>query len=192
MSSLGRITLQSGLVSRGHLARQGYYATELRTGSLRSGVLASCWHIAWAIAFLGPPPFDRQSYANHKDLNKENNAVENLEWVSHAENVALSFSTSTRGRAWKTAAKPIWSRLHRTDAEWTLHHSMARAASELGLWRKNIQRCTQGKQRQTCGYEFQLADAFQTDFSLPGEEWRTVDLRVLERDKGLRRYGGWS
>ena len=95
VSSLGRITSRTGLISRGHLTRQGYYKTQLHTSSLRQDVLV---HRLVAFAFLGPPPSDHQRFVNHKDLDKGNNAVHNLEWVSPSENQAHFFRLSTAGR----------------------------------------------------------------------------------------------
>lgn len=43
-------------------------------------------HRLVAQAFLGPPP-DSSYEINHKDRNRSNNDVSNLEWVTHKENV---------------------------------------------------------------------------------------------------------
>ena len=190
VSSLGRVTLRTGLVSAGQLNKQGYYLTEIRASSLRRSVRI---HRLVAFAFLGSPPADRKQLVNHKDLDKGNNAVDNLEWVSPAENVAHFYATSTHRPGKTTIARPVWSRRQGTDAKWTWHRSMASAANELGLDSSDVSRCARGLRRQTCGYEFELADTSETDSSLAGEEWRRVDLFLLQRDKEhLRRHGGFT
>lgn len=50
-------------------------------------------HRLVASAFLDAPSFGAE--VNHKDFNRENNNVENLEWVSHVENIQY---TSTFGK----------------------------------------------------------------------------------------------
>ena len=114
VSSLGRITSQAGLISRGHLTQQGYYATRVQ-GHF------SFVHRLVAFAFLGPPPSNHRTFVNHKDLDKGNNAADNLEWACAAQNRSHFFATSTLGRG--TTAMAIWSRPHGTDDEWTWHHS---------------------------------------------------------------------
>ena len=183
VSSLGRITSQSGLISRGHLTRQGYYTTELRIDGLRYPALV---HRLVAFAFLGPPTSDHQTYVNHKDLDKGNNAVDNLEWVSQTENMAHYFATSTLER--RNTGKPVWSRPHGTNDMWTWHHSMSSAANELGLSRSNISKCVNRLQRQTSGYEFCLVVSTEREYVFPGEEWREIDLMALQRDKETRRW----
>ncbi|CAK9003995.1 unnamed protein product [Durusdinium trenchii] len=182
VSSLGRVTSRTGLIGRGHLIRKGYYTTQVQSQN-------SFVHRLVAIAFLGPPPSAHQTCVNHKDLDKGNNAVDNLEWVSPAENLFHFYATSIReGREGRTTAKPVWSRPHGTDAEWRWHRSRTSAASELGLCRRSISRCTHGLQWQTGGFEFR--DAHQADALLPGEEWREIHLPLLERDREARRR--WS
>ena len=181
VSSLGRITSRTGLTSWGHLTRQGYYTTGIRINALDCNTFV---HRLVAVAFIGPPPSDQRTYVNHKDLNKGNNAADNLEWVSQAENLAHFFAESTLGRG--TTAKPVWSRLRGTDDEWRWYHSLTSAAHELRVDRRAISKCTGGLQRQTGGYEFQLADAPETDPWLPGEEWRTVNELLLQRDREIR------
>lgn len=59
------------------------------------------WHIQGqrivAYLFINKP--DGKDYVNHKDLNRQNNKVENLEWVTHSENVKHSYDNNPfRGR----------------------------------------------------------------------------------------------
>ena len=44
-------------------------------------------HVLVALAFIDKEGRDKGLEVNHKDLNKENNRVENLEWVTHQENM---------------------------------------------------------------------------------------------------------
>lgn len=59
------------------------------------------WHIQGQriVAYLFIPKPDGKDYVNHKDLNRQNNKVENLEWVSHSENIKHSYDNNPfRGR----------------------------------------------------------------------------------------------
>ena len=183
VSSLGRVASRDGLISRGHRTLMGYYTTGLTMNACKRNVLV---HRLVAFAFLGPPPSAHQTCVNHKDLDKGNNAVENLEWVSPAENRAHFQAASNLEHG--TTAKPVWSRHQGTDHRWRWHHSMTSAASELGLCRRSISRCTRGLQWQTGGFEFQLADTPEIDCLLPGEQWCTVDEFLLQRDRELRGF----
>lgn len=59
--------------------KQGYPAVNLQTRR------KTCIHTLVAESFLGPKPLGARTI-NHKDGNKTNNAVSNLEWASYAEN----------------------------------------------------------------------------------------------------------
>ena len=50
-----------------------------------------------ATAFLGPRPDGHE--VNHKDGNKQNNSVTNLEWVTHKENVQHALQLGLRNPA---------------------------------------------------------------------------------------------
>ena len=184
VSSSGRITSRTGLISRGYQTSSGYFSTSLVFNSSRWGTLV---HRLVAFAFLGSPPSDGESCVNHKDLDKGNNAVENLEWVSQAQNLTHFYASATLGRG--TAAKPVLSRPHGTIGWWRWHHSMTSAAHELALSRhsiSSISRCVRGLQKQASGFEFQFAEAPEIVSSVPGEEWRAVDVLLLQRDKEIR------
>ena len=181
VSSLGRIASKRGVKSRGYLTSAGYYRTQLCINSARSAALV---HRLVAFAFLGPPPSVHQKFVNHKDLDKGNNAADNLEWVSCAENHAHFHANATR--RYDANGKPVLSRLCGSHDPWTWHPSCARAVQNLALHRSNVSACTRGIQKKTGGYEFRFAE-FPKAMRLPGEEWREVDLLKLQRDKEIRR-----
>lgn len=184
VSSLGRLKSKTGRISAGHTRKDGYCATSFRLGSKpRSRHVHT--HQLVARAFLGPPPSPRYTQVNHKDGNKSNNSLGNLEYVTPAQNVAHSYwLTPTRTY---NNVKPIESRPFRSSGQWRWHPSMTGAARELGVQRGGISHCLSGRRRQTGGYEFRCAPASQ---ALPGEEWRDVDIPALLEERSTRETAG--
>lgn len=72
----------------------GYTCTNLTIHGGRNTVFL---HRLVAIAFLGNPP-EGQNDVNHKDYNRSNNKLENLEWCSRSENVLYGYKRETRKR----------------------------------------------------------------------------------------------
>jgi len=73
--------------------RYGYYHVHLRIGELginRTPLV----HRLVADAFIGLCPEDK-SQINHKDSDKTNNHVDNLEWVTNSENHQHSYKNGT-------------------------------------------------------------------------------------------------
>lgn len=175
VSSLGRITSQKGSMYPGSLSTMGYYATEI-FGHKR------LVHRLVALSFLGPPPPD-QPFVNHKDLDKGNNAVENLEYVSLSENQLHFHATAVRKGP--SHVKPVWSRMVGSNGDWIWHSSMNSAGRELSVFPGSVSRCIQGQTKQTGGYEFRLAEPPEAA-TLPGEEWRMVDLDQLQLERRMR------
>lgn len=54
--------------------------------SVDGGIMASSIHRLVAKAFIPNP--DEKRFVNHKDLDKLNNRLDNLEWCTHAENMS--------------------------------------------------------------------------------------------------------
>jgi len=138
-----------------------------------------------AASFLGQPPSPQHSQINHKDGNKSNNEVENLEYVTPAENMAHR-NDNLQGPHY--LSKAVLSRRYGTNEKWTCHPSQTSAADSLDLHRPLISKCARGALKQTGGYEFRLAEPEPSVVeTLPGEEWRDVDLEAHLRDRERRR-----
>ena len=92
-SSLGRlrrILLRDGKIEHSSLMKlcnhgRGYYCTRFSKNNIKKIALA---HRMVAMAFIENNDHENKWYINHKDGNKKNNRVENLEWVTPKENSA--------------------------------------------------------------------------------------------------------
>ena len=88
------------------------------------------------------PNPDNLPCVNHKDENKENNALLNLEWCTYEYNNNYG---SRIEKAAKSCGKPVYcEELNKT------FDSARAAARELGLDNSSITKCCRGKQK-TCG-----------------------------------------
>ena len=97
VSNLGRIRstehidrlgrLKPSTIRKVHDNGRGYLKVLLKENSKQKNFLV---HRLVAIAFLEKP--QNKDYINHKDGNKQNNRVDNLEWCNRSENMKHSYS----------------------------------------------------------------------------------------------------
>lgn len=73
-------------IMKTHINSCGYVYTRLTKNKIGKNVRI---HRIVAMAFIENP--EHKICVNHKDGNKENNRVDNLEWVSHSENMHHAF-----------------------------------------------------------------------------------------------------
>lgn len=89
ISTNGRIlSLLSGTLRRDVAAGKGYRCIQLSDGKGQKH--RHYVHRLVAATFIGPPPFPN-AQVNHRNCNKEDNSVGNLEWVSAAENMQHAY-----------------------------------------------------------------------------------------------------
>lgn len=182
VSSLGRVRLQSGRISSGYREEEGYLRLSLTLGGRLRCVRV---HRLVVRAFLGPPPTSEHTQVNHKDGDKANNALCNLEYATPRENRAhfVRYAEETGRR--KSSTKPVLSRLL-GETEWQLHDSMKSAAATLGLDQSSISKCARGLLKHTGQHKFKLVDPPEPQL-LPGETWKEIDIQVMMREREMRK-----
>lgn len=94
VSSHGRLKNEQNKHFKGHITQQGYIRVSINEKLYRM-------HQLVAIAFL-PNPEDKP-HVNHKDGNRSNNHIDNLEWCTRSENMQHAYDTGLNKRIKKRA-----------------------------------------------------------------------------------------
>jgi len=156
--------------------QQGYHHVTI---SINKKAKSYRVHRLVAKAFIPNP--DNKPYVNHKDCNKGNNNVDNLEWVTPEENSQKAveegrWSNSSRLRAvvqYSLAGDKI-----RT------FESATEAARQLGLQQSKITDCCKGNRRRTGNYQWRYADE-EAKSLLPIEKQNRPGTKVARCDDDL-------
>lgn len=154
VSSAGRVVgLRRGL-QKPCIDRYGYERTSLsKDGKMKSFYV----HRLVAMAFIPNP--EQKETVNHKDENKLNNAAENLEWASAAEQNAYGTRTERAvlhsKRTYESRKKPVIA----TDAAGHEHRfpGIVDAVNSLGVQKASIQKCCRGEQKAAGGFMWRKA-----------------------------------
>lgn len=83
-------------IVKGYTENNGYQRVRIENKGI-GGVVRTSIHQLVAEAFIPNP--DNKPFINHIDCNKQNNCVDNLEWVTHSENMRHAYMNGlgTRG-----------------------------------------------------------------------------------------------
>lgn len=150
-SNLGKIySKRSGKILQGDKTRKGYIRVGL-TGAKRKLV-----HDIIAITFIPNP--ENKPQVNHKDGNKKNNRVDNLEWNTQSENMRHALDNKLkvmpRGKNVYNATPVIQLDLEgNVIREWECQTDVER---ELGIKQGCISRVCLGKRETTGGYKWKF------------------------------------
>jgi len=137
VSSNGRIMRKdTGRIYKGTVNSRGYVRFDLSEHGRRFVVAA---HRAVAEAFI--PKVDGKSYVNHKDGNKLNNNVQNLEWCTCSENTTHAFNVLGRKPSKRFAVKCVETGV--------IYDSALEAQRLTGISNVLIHRCVRGIRKST-------------------------------------------
>lgn len=182
VSSHGRLRLLSGRVSSGWPQNHGYRSTSYYVSRQ---IRVELVHRLVVAAFLGKPPSSSHTQVNHKDGNRHNNALQNLEYVTPAENAACR-SANAKLHTCAAGMKSVESGCRDSDKAWTLHPPMKSASNMNGTSIGNTWAGTRALTKQSGGSEYRLAATLASVQDLD-EEWCDVDFALLHKDKDSRR-----
>ena len=145
VSTLGRVFSRSAAhssLSYGTCTANGYYSV----GRQGRRLLV---HRLVAATFLGQPDSPNLQ-VNHKDKNRGNNRLQNLEYVTPSENQLHAHSTTQRA---PRRCRPILARCMRHEA-WTEFASVAAACKHTGLSRTVVSNSCHGLRAGKGSWEF--------------------------------------
>lgn len=142
--------------------RYGYYHLILRKNGKRKGFTV---HRLVAQAFI--PNLNNYPQINHKDENKTNNCVDNLEWCTNEYNCNYGTRneriTQKQGKPWLGKLgkdNPTSKQIHQYDIEGNLIKTWDSATvihRELGFDNSYISACARGKHKSAHGFIWKYA-----------------------------------
>ena len=106
-------------------------------------------HRLVAQTFLPNP--DGFQMVNHRDCNRKNNNVENLEWCT------ASYNSKYREKFGNALSKPVLA-INLSTLEVSYFRSQSEASRKLGVFQPQINAVIKGKRKQTGGFWFTNAD----------------------------------
>ena len=103
---------------------------------------------------------------DHKDGNRSNNAVENLRWLTHGENIRASYLVN---KSRKSCAPALQKPVRCVETGKRYPHAQA-AAAELGVRKTSVNKVASGHRKTIKGFRFEYCNPPD----LPGEEWKRL------------------
>lgn len=140
ISSFGRVRNKKGKILNGGIHTEGYHCVQLTS---EFGAKFVRVHRLVAMYFIPNP--DNKPCVNHKDGNKLNNCVDNLEWVSYSENNKHAYDNNLKIGNGK--------RILCVNNN-TIYKSCSEAGRQLGLDNRRICDVLNGKLLDIQGYKF--------------------------------------
>jgi len=167
VSSFGRVRSVKGHYYKSSPDHGGYLIVCFR---MNGKLVTKKVHRLVAETFI--PNLNSLPMINHKDCNRANNNVENLEWCDGSYNVQY------REKYGEALGHPVFA-INLYTLEVSRFPSQIRAGRELGVFQQNINAVIKGKRKQTHGFWFVNDDENASDAIKRKSE------EVLNLERGL-------
>ena len=146
-------------------------------------------HRLIALTFISNP--NNLPVVNHKNFNKKDNHVANLEWVTYSENSKHSFTGQHRDyslKSWAEKVQPLAAEASKTKvAQYDLQdnllnvfNSQREASEKTGTCRSSITRCVTGYRKTAGGYKWKY---YLEGSTTKSEENPTSPVRDSEKSE---------
>lgn len=156
VKSVERVTVDS--IGRKHHRKERILKDHMYNGYLYVRLYDGPKRIHRLVAEVFIPNPDNKPQVNHKDEDKTNNCVENLEWMTHREN--CNYGTRNE-RAGKAHNKPVAQ--YTRDGEFVkIWPSQSKAGHNLDL--SNIDKVLRGKHKTCGGFVWKYTKLKRTDY----------------------------
>ena len=151
-SDLGQIrNTKTNYILKGRLSKSGYLQVSLTDKETKK---QKNYYIHRVVAIHFLENLDNKREVNHKDGNKLNNNVDNLEWVTPSEN--QKHRQKILGKT-KTSQRKI-GKFNKNHVLIEEYPSIVDAAKSFGKSRVNIDNALQGKQKTAYGFIWEYLD----------------------------------
>ena len=124
ISNFGRLKGRSGKIIKTYLNSEGYYTIYLKPNGRRDKSKRVRIHRSVAKAFIPNPK--NLPCINHKDGNKLNNCVENLEWCTYKQNILHAIKTGLTKFDSISGENNLNHKLTQQQANWIRNNYIAR------------------------------------------------------------------
>ena len=152
VSDLGQIrNTKTNYILKGRLSKSGYLQVSLTDKETKK---QKNYYIHRLVAIYFLENLDNKREVNHKDGNKLNNNVDNLEWVTPSEN--QKHRQKILGKT-KTSQRKI-GKFNKNHVLIEEYSSIVDAAKSFGKSRVNIDNALQGKQKTAYGFIWEYLD----------------------------------
>jgi hypothetical protein len=158
-----------------NLNEDGYYSITLKTPTKKQRHLI---HRLVAQAFLDN--FDKEKCINHKDSNRSNNHIDNLECITLQENSIHSYTTGNNVKFKKG--------VHMIDLETAeilkSYNSIAEASEETGVNRMSITHCCMKRSKFGGNYYWQYQSESTDNIIIPKINNEKLNIHQLDIQTG--------
>ena len=152
VSNLGSLKSNKGY-KKASVNQDGYYQTTLYKNGKKRNVLV---HRIVAEAFL--PNLNNKPTVNHKDGNKLNNKLDNLEWATNKEQTNHSINVLGNKSVISDKCRKRQKELHQRKvrrSDGVIFNSIKEASMGNDLVRRHISEVCKGKRKSTGGYSWE-------------------------------------